>query len=59
LDNLYLKRIDPNRSQSRRIEEIVSLDQELGQLKKPPSRVRFKEDLVAKSPAKEAQGPHK
>jgi hypothetical protein len=29
LGNLYLKGIDPNRSQSRGIEEIVSLGQEL------------------------------
>jgi hypothetical protein len=56
--NLYLKGIDPKCSQSRGIEEIVSLGQELDQLEKPPNRVRFKGDLVAKSPAKEAQGPH-
>jgi hypothetical protein len=42
LGNLYLKGIDPNRSQSRGIDEIVSLVQELCQLKKPPNRVRFK-----------------
>jgi hypothetical protein len=58
LGNLYLKGINPNRSQSRGIKEIVSLGQELGQLKKPPNRVRFKGDLGAKSPTKEAQGPH-
>jgi hypothetical protein len=45
LGNLYLKGIDPNRSQSRGIEEIVSLGQGLGQLEKPPNRVRFKGDL--------------
>jgi hypothetical protein len=56
LGNLYLKGIDPNRSQSRGIEEIISLGQELGQLEKPPNRVRFQGDLGAKSPAKEAQG---
>jgi hypothetical protein len=58
LSNLYLKEIDPNRSQSKGIEEIISLGQELEQLEKPPNRVRFKGDLGAKSPAKEAQGPH-
>jgi hypothetical protein len=58
LGNLYVKRINPNRSQSRGIEEIASLGQELAQLEKPPNRVRFKRDLGAKSPAKEAQDPH-
>jgi hypothetical protein len=58
LGNLYLNGIDPNRSQSRGIEEIVSLGQELGQLEKPPNRVRFMGDLGAKSTTKEAQGPH-
>jgi hypothetical protein len=45
LGNLYLKGIDPNRSQSRGIEEIASLGQELAQLEKTPNRVRFKRDL--------------
>jgi hypothetical protein len=58
LGNLYLKGIDPNRSQSRGIEEIVSLGQELAQLEKSPNRVQFKGDLGAKTPAKEAQDPH-
>jgi hypothetical protein len=58
LGNLYLKGIDPNRSQSREIEDFGSLEQELEQFKKPPNRVRLKGDLGAKSPAKEAQGPH-
>jgi hypothetical protein len=58
LGNLYLKGIDLKRSQSRGIKEIISVDQELGQLEKPPNRVRFKGDLGAKSPAKEAQYPH-
>jgi hypothetical protein len=58
LGNLYLKGIDPKRSQSRGIEEIVSLGQELSQLEKPPNSIRFKGDLGAKSLAKEAQGPH-
>jgi hypothetical protein len=58
LGNLYLKGIDPNRSQSTGIEEITSLGEELAQHKKPPNRVRFKRDLGAKSPAKEAQDPH-
>jgi hypothetical protein len=54
LGNLYLKGIDPKRSQSRGIEDFGSLGQELGQLEKPPNRVRFKGDLGAKSPAKKA-----
>jgi hypothetical protein len=58
MGNLNLKGINPNRSQSRGIEEISSLGQELAQLEKPPNRVRFKRDLGAKSPAKEAQDPH-
>jgi hypothetical protein len=58
LGNLYLKGIDLKRSQSRGIEEITSLGQELAQLEKPPNRVRFKKVLRAKSPAKEAQYPH-
>jgi hypothetical protein len=37
LGNLYLKGIDPNRSQSKGIEEIASLGQELAQLEKPPN----------------------
>jgi hypothetical protein len=42
LGNLYLKEIDQNRSQSRRIEEIASLGQELAQLEKPsPIQERF------------------
>jgi hypothetical protein len=58
MGNLYLKGIDPNRSQSRGIEEITSLGQEPAQLEKPPNRLRFKGDLGAKSPAKEAKDPH-
>jgi hypothetical protein len=58
LGNLYLKGIDPNRSQSRGIEDFSSLGQELEQLEKPPNQVRFKGDLGAKSPAKEAHGLH-
>jgi hypothetical protein len=54
LGNLYLKGIDPNRSQPKGIEDCGSLRQELEQLEKPPNRVRFKRDLGAKSPAKEA-----
>jgi hypothetical protein len=57
MGNLYLKGIDPNRSQSRGIKEIDSLGQELAQLEKPPNQVRFERDLGAKSPAKEAQDP--
>jgi ribosomal protein L29 len=45
MGNLYLKGIDPKRSQSRGIDEIASLGQELAQLEKPPNRVRFKRDL--------------
>jgi hypothetical protein len=52
LGNLYLQGINPKRSQSRGIEEIASLGQELAQLKKPPNRVRFKGHLGAKSLAK-------
>jgi hypothetical protein len=37
--NLYLKGIDPKRSQSRGIKEIASLGQGLAQLEKPPNRV--------------------
>jgi hypothetical protein len=58
VDNISLNGINPKRSQSRGIEEITSLGQELAQLEKPPNRVRFKGDLGAKSPAKEAQEPH-
>jgi hypothetical protein len=58
MGNLYLKGIDLNCSQSRGIENFGSLGQELEQLEKTPNRVRFKGDLGAKSPAKEAQGPH-
>jgi hypothetical protein len=58
LGNLYLKGIDLKNSQSRGIEDFVSLGKELEQLGKPPNGVRFKGDLGAKSPAKEAQGPH-
>jgi hypothetical protein len=39
LGNLYLKGIDPKRSQSRGNEDIVSLGHELAQLEKPPNRV--------------------
>jgi hypothetical protein len=45
LGNLYLKGIDPNRSQSRGVEAIASLGQELSQFEKPPNQVRFKRDL--------------
>jgi hypothetical protein len=58
MGNHYLKGIDPNHSHSRGIEDFGFLGQELEQLEKPPNRVRFKGDLGAKSPAKEAQGPH-
>jgi hypothetical protein len=46
LGNLCLKGIDPNHSQSREIEDFVSLGQELEQLEKPPNRVRFKGDFL-------------
>jgi hypothetical protein len=39
LSNLYLKGIDPKRSQSRGIKDFGSLGQELEQLEKPPNRV--------------------
>jgi hypothetical protein len=45
LGNFNLKGIDPNPSQSRGIEEIASLGQELAKLEKPPNQVRFKRDL--------------
>jgi hypothetical protein len=45
MGNLYLKGIDPNRSQSRGTEDFGSLGKELEQLKKPPNQVRFKGDL--------------
>jgi hypothetical protein len=48
MGNLYLKGIDLNRSQSRGIEEIASIGQELAQLGKPPDQVRFKRDLGEK-----------
>jgi hypothetical protein len=58
LGNLFLKGIDPTRSQSKGIADLGSLGQELKQLEKPPNRDRFKRILGAKSPTKEAQGPH-
>jgi hypothetical protein len=58
LGNHYLKGIDPNRSQSRGIEEIASLGQELAQLKKHQIESDSREIWGAKSPAKEAQDPH-
>jgi hypothetical protein len=58
LCNLYIKGIDPNRSQSRGIEDFGTLGHEIEQLEKPPNRVPFKGDLRAKPPAKGAQGPH-
>jgi hypothetical protein len=39
LGNLYLKGIDLKCSQSREIDEIASLGEELAQLEKPPNRV--------------------
>jgi hypothetical protein len=41
------------------MKDFGSLEQELEQLEKQPNRVRFKGDLGAKSPAKEAQGPQR
>jgi hypothetical protein len=58
LGNLYLKGFDLKRSQLIRIKDLGSLGKELEQLEKPPNGVRFKGDLGAKSPAKEAQDPH-
>jgi hypothetical protein len=40
------------------IADLGPRGQELEQLEKPPNRGRFKGVLGAKSPAKEAQGPH-
>jgi hypothetical protein len=39
LGKLYLKGIDPKCSQSRGIEDFVSVGQELEQLENPPNRV--------------------
>jgi hypothetical protein len=57
LGNLFLKGIDPKRSQSKGIPDLGPLGQELEQLKKPPNRL--KGILGARSPAQEAQGPHR
>jgi hypothetical protein len=59
LGNLSLKGIEPKRPQSKGIADLGPLGQELVQLEKPPNRGRFKGVLWTKSPAKEAQGPHK
>jgi hypothetical protein len=48
LGNHYLKEIELNCSQSRGINEIVSLGQKLEQLEKLPNQVRFKRDFVGK-----------
>jgi hypothetical protein len=58
MGNIYLKGVNPNRLESRGIKDFGSLGQELEQLEEPPNQVRFKGDLGAKSPAKEAQSPH-
>ena len=58
MDNLSLKGIEPKRSQSKGIADHGPLGHELKQLEKPPNQGRFKGVLGAKSPAKEAQGPH-
>jgi hypothetical protein len=58
MDDLSLKGIAPKRSQSWGIANLVTKPQELEFQRKPPNRVRFKGDLGAKSPAKEAQKPH-
>jgi hypothetical protein len=58
LGNLFLKGIDLKRSQSKGIVDLGPLGQELEQLEKPPNQDRFKGVLGARSPAKEAQGPH-
>jgi hypothetical protein len=58
LGNLFLKGIEPKRSQSKAIMDLGPLGQELEQLEKPPNRDRFKGVLGARSPAREAQGPH-
>jgi hypothetical protein len=42
LGNLFLKRNDPKRSQSKGIADLSPLGQELEQLKKPPNRDRIK-----------------
>jgi hypothetical protein len=58
LGNLYLKGIAPKCSQSKGIMNLGPLGHELEQLEKPPNQGRFKGVLMAKSPGKEAQGPH-
>jgi hypothetical protein len=58
LGNLSIEGIEPNHSQSKGITDLGPLGHELEQLEKPPNRGQFKGVLVAKSPAKEAQGPH-
>jgi hypothetical protein len=58
LGNLSLKEIESKRPQSKGIVDLGPLGQELEQLEKPPNRGQFKGILGAKSPTKEAQGPH-
>jgi hypothetical protein len=58
MGNLSLKGIEPKRRQPKGIVDLGPLGQELEQLEKPQNRDRFKGVLGAKSPAKEAQGPH-
>jgi hypothetical protein len=58
LDNLSTKVIAMKRSQSKGIADLGLLGHELEQLEKPANQGRFKGVLGAKSPTKEAQGPH-
>jgi hypothetical protein len=58
LGNLSLKGFELKRPQSKGIEDLSPLGDELKQLEKTPNQERFKGVLGAKSPAREAQGPH-
>jgi hypothetical protein len=58
MDDLSLKGIAPNLSQSWGIANLVTKPQELEFQRKPPNRRAFHGFGGAKSPRKEAQGPH-
>jgi hypothetical protein len=58
MDDLSLKGIAPKNSQSWEIANLVTNPQELELQRKPPNRRAFHEFGGARSPRKEAQGPH-
>jgi hypothetical protein len=58
MDDLSHKQIPPKRSQSWGISNLVAQPQDLGLHKKPPNRRAFHGFGGARSPRKEAQGPH-